>query len=168
LSREEVIRIFTDPDNFSKEKIMIFGINSASDRYRFFKETVLDEKKVSDKINEISGPLELVDRVAKTQTSYGYARPAEITSEVKTIPIQDKNGVSLPDSMSLLSGKYPYIRYLYIYARTDKKLSAKTIKLLKFILSENAQKSLIPQGLYPISESEKKANLEKIKKLSGQ
>jgi len=163
LSQDDVITIFTDPDNFSKKDISIFGINSATDRYRFFKNNILKNKNISDKINEIAGPLELVDLTAKTPMSFGYARPAETTSNVNIIAIRNSASTAvLPDRISVQNGKYPFVRYYYIYIRTDRALSDKTEKFIQYILSERGQSALIPHGLYPVSDAEKKSNLEKI------
>ncbi|MDH5655666.1 MAG: substrate-binding domain-containing protein [Spirochaetia bacterium] len=165
LSHENVISIFTGGMLDSFPQITVYGVNSASDRYRFFKETVLKGNKITDRIQEISGPLQLVDNVSQTENSFGYARPEETTSEIKILGIIKDGSIFYPEKKTVRNGKYPYARYYYIYI-TEQKPSEKTIEFLKYVLSSEGQKSLLPHGLYPISEKVRQETLQKIKLLN--
>lgn len=165
LTQKEITEIFTGPKTDSSAKI--FGVNSASDRFRFFRDTALMGNQVSDRIIELSGPLALVDRIAKEKNALGYARPAELTADVKIIGISVKNQVVFPDANSVQSGKYPFSRYYYIYVRTDRLLDSDTAKFLNHIISTEGQKMLIPHGLFPLSESDRMKSRLEIQKLTG-
>jgi phosphate transport system substrate-binding protein len=120
------------------------GINSASDRYFWFRRVALDMRTVSDRVLEAPGPLALVDRVAKGPLALGYARPLETTPHVKTLKVVQDAAALLPDAAD-----YPLRRYYYIYVTRP---SQETKAFLHFILSAEGQKSLKPLGLVPLEE----------------
>ncbi|MEQ9362815.1 MAG: substrate-binding domain-containing protein [Leptospirales bacterium] len=130
-----------------------FGVNSASDRYRWFRNHALEGAAVSDRVVEVSGPLALVDRVGESRHAFGYARPAELTDAVKDLAV---DGVRANESTAA-SGAYPYVRYLYVYIppRGDKRPNPEAIEFLRFILSPEQQSMLRPLGLYPLSERDR-------------
>lgn len=130
-----------------------FGVNSASDRYRWFRNAVLDGAAVSDRVVEVPGPLELVDRVGASRHAFGYARPAELTKSVKALPV---DGV-LADEATAVSGQYAYTRFLYVYlpARSEKRPNPRSVEFMRFILSPEQQDMLRPLGLYPLSAGDR-------------
>jgi len=147
------------------EKTAIYGVNSASDRFRWFKETVLNDAPLSDTILETAGPLSLVDAVAGANDAIGYARPAELTDRVKVIPVIVHGKPRTPDERSIRTGEYPLSRYLYLYV--SKKASPASIRFLSYILSTEGQKRLVPTGLYPLSETERKNGLATLHSLES-
>lgn len=122
-------------------KITAHGINTASDRYFFFRRAALDGRPGSDRVLEAPGPLALVDRVAKG-ASLGYARPLEATPAVKILRLTSDGKALAPEDAG-----YPLRRYYYIYVTSP---SNETKAFLKFVLSDDGQKALKPLGLVPL------------------
>jgi phosphate transport system substrate-binding protein len=137
-----------------------FGINSASDRYRWFREAALGGAEISDRVVEVAGPLELVDRVGQSRHAFGYARPAETTPAVKALPI---DGVELNDA-SVRGGAYPFTRYYYIYLPppNGERPNPQAVEFVRFVLSAEQQAILRPLGLYPLSASDRVAALDRL------
>jgi len=125
----------------------VYGVNSASERYRFFKDSVLKGKNYSDKVIEVPGPLELVDRVSKSEHAAGYVRPAEATDKVKILPVRYKDLLIFPDEASVTTGKYPVSRYYYIYIT---EINEKNKILIELLLSDHFQKKLLSWGLFSL------------------
>jgi len=125
-------------------KIHAFGVNSASDRYFWFKKFL--DKSISDRVLETSGPLSLVDKIAKTKGGIGYARPREILN-AKTLAIATDGRLFVPDRSSIASGSYPLTRYYYFYTIHP---STETKEFIKFVLSDEGQARLDPLGLFAV------------------
>ncbi|MCR9141933.1 MAG: hypothetical protein NXI24_06750 [bacterium] len=138
-----------------------FGVNSASDRYRWFRLAALKGDAVSDRVVEVPGPLELVDRVGASRHAFGYARPAELTAAVKDLPV---DGVRASESTAA-AGEYPYVRYLYVYIPPGQadRTNPEAVSFLRFVLSQDQQAMLRPLGLYPLSDADRAKAIALIK-----
>ena len=136
-----------------------FGINTASDRYRWFRAAVLDGRKEGDHVLEVSGPLELVDRVAQNAHAIGYARPAELTDFVRAPGLSDENQIAVaPTAQNIRRLAYPLTRTLYIYLPPQTRpeaLDGRTVAFLQFVLSPAGQAVLEPLGLYPLADGDR-------------
>lgn len=158
VEEEMLRRIYLDEDR--ENPVAIYGVNSASERFRFFRDTLLGGKQVADRILEMPGPLALVDRIAQEKSALGYARPAEADGRVKILEIKKDGVIFKADDQSIREGIYPYSRYYYIYIRGGKKPDADTIRFMNLVLSEKGQKMLYAYGLYPLSEKDRQKSLE--------
>ena len=136
-----------------------FGINTASDRYRWFRVAVLDGQKEGDHVLEVPGPLELVDRVGQNATAIGYARPAELTDSVRVLALSANNeGPIAPTAPNIRRLAYPLMRTLYIYMPPQTRpesLDARTAAFLQYVLSRAGQAVLEPLGLYPLADGDR-------------
>lgn len=138
-----------------------FGINSASDRYRWFRLAALNGDAISDRVVEVPGALDLVDRVGRSRHAFGYARPAELTDAVKALNV---DGVPANEATAT-SGEYPYTRYHYVYIppALENRPNAEAIDFLRFVLSAEQQAMLRPLGLYPLNAKDRAAALASLK-----
>ena len=156
---EDLFPYIAETEHHGRE-LDAFGVNSASDRYRWFREVALAGDAISDRVVEVAGPLELVDRVARSRHAFGYARAAELTDGVKALPV---DGVALNEETAT-AGTYAYTRYYYVYipAESDHAINPEAIAFLRFILSEPQQAILRPLGLYPLNANDRAAALAKL------
>lgn len=171
ITSEQVLRIFhempgTLADVFpgTDGSPQTFGINSATDRFRWFREIALQGKKFSDRITETGGPLELVDRVGASVGGFGYARLAELTAKVRPLAIRRPGGESVALTRKTATrGVYPYVRFHYIYIPPPvAKPDGKALEFLRLILSPEGQARLLPLGLFPLAEVDRKESLKQI------
>lgn len=150
-----------------------FGQNTASDRYRWFKAAVLgDAGEFSDRVIEVPGPLELVERVAATGPAYshgfGYARPAELTDGVTPLRLKkNADAPSLaPTEENLTNGAYALARFYYVYLPPPgaaQRPDPRALSFLEFILAPDSQELLRPLGLYPLSAADRAGSLQTLR-----
>ncbi len=173
MRQEEIASVFEKgPGNYRIERATsqiqdVYGINSASDRYRWFKEAALQGRNYTDRIHELPGPLTLVDSVANSRAGIGYARPAEMTDRVKAVVIDTGKEKILLNAQSASAGKYPYVRFYYIYVSSvnNQGMRKTTLDFLEMTLSPDGQKILPDLGLFALSEQDRLRSLERIARL---
>lgn len=151
--------------------LSVHGVNSASDRYRWFREVALEGAEVSDRVREESGPLALADAVAKSRHGFGYARPAEIAPGARMLPLLAADGRTRMalDEPTFVSGNYPLSRYYYLYLPPAgaRAVRPEVFAFLRDILSPERQAGLRSLGLYPLSESARQKSLSAVEAAAG-
>jgi len=149
-----------------------YGLNSAGDRYRWFKDTVLGGQDFSDRVLEMSGPLLLVDRVGRSRAGFGYARTAEISEGVRALAIELADGRTVSaDAKTAASGAYPIARFYHIYLPPPARaISRATADFMRLVLSPEGQGMLTPLGLYPLSAADRLKSLKVLEraKIAGE
>lgn len=139
--------------DWGRMQISIYGRNSASGTYGFFKEHVLSKGDYKTTVKEQPGSSAVVQGVTSDQGGIGYSGIGYKTSGVKAAAVGTTEGQLFePTYENCLSGKYPIARFLYIYV--NKKPNAPMDKLthefLKFVLSKEGQEIVIKDGYFPL------------------
>jgi phosphate transport system substrate-binding protein len=148
-------------DDWDSLPISVYGRNSASGTYAYFKEHALKKGDYKDTVKEQPGSAAVVNAVANDRAGIGYSGIGYRTSEVRAIPIGKKANAKLvePSFENALSGKYPLGRTLYIYIPKKPKqpLDPMVREFLKFALSKEGQEIVVKDGYgaLPISVLEK-------------
>lgn len=134
--------------------LSLFGRNSASGTYGFFKEHALSKGDYKDTVKEQPGSASVVMGVTENRSGIGYSGIGYKTSGVKAIALSAKEGEAAaePNYENVLSGKYPLSRTLYIYVgkEPNKPLPAVTAEFLKFVLSKEGQEIVVKDGYLPL------------------
>jgi phosphate transport system substrate-binding protein len=142
---------------FASRTISIYGRNSASGTYGYFKEHALFKGDYKDSVKEQPGSSSVVQSVGSDRFAIGYSGIGYATSEVRAVPISDQNkngGAAFETTYeNALSGKYPISRYLYIYINKDPKkpIDPLTREFLKFALSREGQEIVVKDGFLPLT-----------------
>lgn len=140
--------------DWAKMPISLFGRNSASGTYAFFKEHTLQKGDYRDTVKEQPGSAAVVNGIAADRAGIGYSGIGYRTSEVRAIPLakDDKSPAVEPTFANALKGDYPLGRTLYIYVA--KKPGGPMPKLveefLKFVLSHEGQEVVVKDGYGPL------------------
>ena len=94
--------------------LSLYGRNSASGTYGFFKEHALGKGDFKDEVKEQPGSAAVVQGVAKDRAGIGYSGIGYRTSEVRALPLAKKTGGEFvePSFDNALNGKYPMGRAL--------------------------------------------------------
>ncbi len=134
--------------------ISLYGRNSVSGTYAFFKEHALLKGDFKDAVKEQPGTAAVVNGVAGDRSAIGYGGIGYTTADVRALPLA-KNGDSPlvePTFENALAGKYPLGRALYIYvAKKPNEPLPPTIKeFLKFVLSKKGQEIVVKDGFGPL------------------
>ena len=139
---------------WANKPISIYGRNSASGTYGYFKDHALFKGDYKDTVKEQPGSASVVLGVTEDKGGIGYSGIGYKTSGVKAIDLSKKGGQAYePTYSNVLEGKYPLGRLLYIYvAKEPNKPLPKLIKeFLKFVLSKEGQEIVVKDGYLPLT-----------------
>jgi len=148
--------------------ISLYGRNSASGTYGFFKEHALFKGDFKDNVKEQPGSSSVVQSVGTDRFAIGYSGIGYLTSEVKAVKVADDgryNGLAFePSYENCLNGKYPLARFLYIYVNRNPKkpMDPMTREFLKFVLSREGQEIVVKDGYYPLTGKMEQDELKKV------
>ena len=140
-------------DAWKGRPISLFGRNSASGTYGFFKEHALGKGDFKNHVKEQPGSSAVVQGVSTDLYALGYSGIGYITSGVRAVPIGET-----PDTLAeatyenALSGDYPMARFLLIYInkKPGQPLDNLTAEFIKFIQSKEGQSIVLKDGYYPL------------------
>ncbi len=152
--------------DWANRPISLYGRNSASGTYGFFKEHTLANGDYKDTVKEQPGSASVVQGVTEDRFGIGYSGIGYKTSGVKAVPLADKEGGAYSDGSydDVRSGKYPLNRFLslYINRAPGKPLDPLTREFVKFILSREGQEVVVKDGYLPLSADVVKQELAKL------
>ena len=136
--------------------VSIYGRNSASGTYGFFKKKVLKKGDYKDRVKEQPGSASVVQGVTEDQGGIGYSGIGYRTSGVRVIPLSAKSGGNFyePTFVNASAGKYPLARFLYVYVNKapGKPLPPLLSEFLKFVYSQEGQMVVIKDGYFPLPQ----------------
>jgi phosphate transport system substrate-binding protein len=153
--------------DWAARPISLYGRNSASGTYGFFKEHTLSNGDYKDSVKEQPGSASVVQGVTEDRFGIGYSGIGYRTSGVRVVALSDKPGVFSDGSYAdVKSGKYPLNRFLYIYINKapGKPLDPIVKEFVKLILSKEGQEVVVKDGYLPLTPqivTEELAKLEK-------
>ncbi len=134
--------------------ISIYGRNSASGTYAYFKEHALGKGDYKDTVKEQPGSAAVVNSVANDRAGVGYSGIGYKTSEVRAIPLAKgpEDSLAEPTFANALAGKYPLGRALYVYVNKNLGEAPEPVvkEFLKFVLSRDGQEIVIKDGYGPL------------------
>jgi phosphate transport system substrate-binding protein len=150
--------------DWSGRPLSLYGRNSASGTYGFFKENVLGNGDFKDTVKEQPGSASVVQGVTEDRFGIGYSGIGYKTSGVKVVALEDKGGVSDGSYADVVSGKYPLARFLYVYVNKapGKALDPVVREFLKLVFSKEGQEIVLKDGYYPLPAKIVQEELAKI------
>jgi phosphate transport system substrate-binding protein len=138
---------------WATKPVQLFGRNSVSGTYGYFKEEALCKGDFKANVNEQPGSASVVQSVSSTLNGIGYSGIGYKTSGVRAVPLADKSGtVEEATEANALSGKYPLSRFLYVYVNKapNKPLAPLEAEFVKMVLSKQGQEAVIKDGYIPV------------------
>jgi phosphate transport system substrate-binding protein len=134
--------------------ISLYGRNSASGTYGFFKEHALCNGDYKDTVKEQPGSASVVQGVAEDQYAIGYSGIGYRTSGVKALALSPKEGEPFIETepKEVYAGKYPLSRFLYVYINQapNKPLDPLVKQFLLYVLSRDGQEVVVKDGYLPL------------------
>ncbi|MEW6218742.1 MAG: phosphate ABC transporter substrate-binding protein [Thermodesulfobacteriota bacterium] len=134
--------------------ISLYGRNSASGTYGYFKEHALAKGDFKDTVKEQPGSAAVVMAITEDKAAIGYSGIGYLTSGVKALALSAADGKPAfePTYDNVLSGKYPLSRMLYIYVVKDpaKPLDSLVSEFLRYALSQEGQQIVVKDGYLPL------------------
>ena len=136
--------------------IQLYGRNSVSGTYGYFKKKALCKGDFKNNVNEQPGSASVVQSVSASLNGIGYSGIGYKTSGVRALPLSKKgNNYVAANMANAISKKYPLSRFLYVYVNKhpNKPLAPMEAEFLKMILSKSGQKIVEKDGYIPLPTS---------------
>ncbi len=151
---------------WANRPIQLYGRNSVSGTYGYFKKKALCKGDYKDSVNEQPGSASVVQGVTKSINGLGYSGIGYKTSGVKAVPLAKKGNdyiEATPENAS--NGTYPLGRFLYVYVNKhpNKGLPPLESEFIKMVLSKTGQLVVVKDGYIPLPAKVADAQLSKIK-----
>jgi phosphate transport system substrate-binding protein len=142
---------------WASRSIQLYGRNSVSGTYGYFKEHALCNGDFKNNVNEQPGSASVVQGVTKSLNGIGYSGIGYKTSGVKAVPLAKSEGEEpIPATTeSAVSGKYPLARALYVYINKhpNKPLAPLEREFIKMVLSKAGQRVVVKDGYIPLTSA---------------
>ncbi|RNF51718.1 phosphate ABC transporter substrate-binding protein PstS family protein [Marinomonas hwangdonensis] len=139
---------------WSNRDIQLFGRNSVSGTYGYFKENALYKGDFKNSVNEQPGSASVVQSVSTSLNSIGYSGIGYTTSSVRALPIAKREGDAFVGATkeNAAAGKYPLSRFLYVYINKapNKPLEPLQREFIKMVLSKVGQEVVVKDGYVPL------------------
>src|SRR5688572_27777469 len=143
--------------DWAARPLSLYGRNSASGTYGFFKEHVLKNGDYKDTVKEQPGSASVVQGVTNDRYGIGYSGIGYRTSGVRIVPLAESDGGATSEGSydDVVSKKYPLARYLYVYANKGpgKPLDPLVKEFLKLVLSRDGQEVVVKDGYLPLTSA---------------
>jgi phosphate transport system substrate-binding protein len=140
---------------WAKKPISIYGRNSASGTYGYFKKVALGKGDFKNTVKEQPGSASVVQSVSVDKYSIGYSGIGYKTAGVKVISLSEEQGGEYvaPTAEMAYSGDYPLARFLLVYVnkKPGETLTPLTFEFLRLVLSKEGQKVVVKDGYFPVS-----------------
>lgn len=133
--------------------LQLFGRNSVSGTYGYFKQKALCQGDFRNNVNEQPGSASVVQSVSTSLNSIGYSGVGYQTTGIRALPISRKGSDYVaPTIENAASGRYPLARYLYIYVNKhpERPLPPLESEFIRFILSYQGQDLVKKDGYVPL------------------
>jgi phosphate transport system substrate-binding protein len=139
---------------WASRDIALYGRNSVSGTYGYFKEKALCKGDFKRNVAEQPGSASVVQSVTGQMNAIGYSGIGYKTSGVRALPLSKKDGEPLvePDAKNAISGAYPLARVLYVYVnkRPNQPLPPLEREFVKLVLSKQGQEVVVKDGFVPL------------------
>jgi len=147
--------------------IQLFGRNSVSGTYGYFKKKGLCKGDFKATVNEQPGSASVVQSVSASINGIGYSGIGYKTSGVKAVSLTKKDGKPFiaATKENAANGTYPLSRYLYVYVNKhpNKPLSPLEREFVKMVLSKVGQEVVVKDGYVPLSAKIAEKELARLK-----
>ncbi len=139
---------------WASRDIQVFGRNSVSGTYGYFKKVALCKGDYKNGVNEQPGSASVVQAVTSSMNAIGYSGIGYKTSGVRAVPLSKKTDGKFIDASpeNAVTGAYPLSRFLYVYVNKhpNKPLSPVDKEFIKLVLSQQGQEVVIKDGYIPL------------------
>ena len=141
---------------WADKPIRMYGRNSASGTYGYFKKHALFKGDYKDSVNEQPGSSSVVQGIASDKYGIGYSGIGYMTSDVRAVALSTDTGKN-PEfiaavSENAYSGDYPLSRFLYLSVnyKPGSQLDNLRAEFVKYVFSKNGQADVLKDGYLPV------------------
>ena len=153
--------------DWANRPISLYGRNSASGTYGYYKEVALFNGDYKDSVKEQPGSSTVVQGVASDKYAMGYSGIGYKTADVRAVAISAKQGAKCFEATAdnAYAGDYPISRFLYIYTNVNpnEKLDPVRAEFIKYVYSKPGQQAVVKDGFFPVTWSLASQDLKTMK-----
>ncbi len=139
--------------DWANRPISLYGRNSASGTYGYFKDVALCGGDYSPAVREQPGSSTVIQGVAVDLGGIGYSGIGYATADVKPLAIRGEDGQCYrPTADNAVTGDYPIARFLYVYVNKNpnEPLEPLRAEFIRYIYSRQGQEDVIRAGFFPV------------------
>ncbi|HHX90425.1 MAG TPA: phosphate ABC transporter substrate-binding protein PstS family protein [Paracoccus sp.] len=146
---------------WAERPISLYGRNSASGTYGFFKDVALFGGDYSADVREQPGSSTVIQGVAADMGGVGYSGVGYGTADVRALEISGDDGVC-HSTDAAPSGEYPIARFLYIYMNVDPNATLEPLRaeFVRYVYSQQGQSDVLRAGFFPVVSAIADTDLE--------
>lgn len=139
---------------WANKPIALYGRNSASGTYGYFKDKALFGGDFKDSVSEQAGSSSVVQSVATDKFAMGYSGIGYITADVRAVPLAESASAEPIEATvdNAYSGEYPLARYLLVYVnyKPGSQLEPLRREFVRYMFSREGQLVVVKDGYFPI------------------
>ena len=140
--------------SWAARPVQLYGRNSVSGTYGYFKEFALCKGDFKNTVNEQPGSASVVQGITKSINAIGYSGVGYKTSGVRAVPLAKKPDEAYIEATAenAVAGKYPLSRLLYIYVNKhpNNPLPPLEMEFVKMVMSKTGQTVVLKDGYIPL------------------
>lgn len=152
---------------WADRSIQMYGRNSVSGTYGYFKEKALCKGDFRNEVNEQPGSASVVQGVSASINGIGYSGMGYVTAGIKAVPLAKKAGDPYyeANAENASNGKFPLARMLYVYVNkpANKPMEPAVKEFMTLVLSKQGQEVVFKDGYVPLPKSVADRELAKLK-----
>jgi phosphate transport system substrate-binding protein len=139
---------------WERRDFQLFGRNSVSGTYGYFKDVALCGGDFKNNVNEQPGSASVVQSVSTSINGIGYSGIGYRTSSVRAVPIARNADSDFFEATpeNAVAGNYPLARFLYVYVNKapNTELPPLEREFIKLIMSQAGQGIVMKDGYIPL------------------
>lgn len=139
---------------WASRSIQLYGRNSVSGTYGYFKENALCDGDFRNSVNEQPGSASVVQSISTSLNGIGYSGIGYVTSGVRALPLAEDADAGFVEATpeNAVSGEYPLGRFLYVYVNKhpNQPLEPLVREFVRMILSQQGQRVVVKDGYIPL------------------
>jgi phosphate transport system substrate-binding protein len=142
---------------WANKPISLYGRNSASGTYGYFKEHALFKGDYKDTVKEQPGSSSVVQGVASDKYAIGYSGIGYVTADVRPVPLaadaKSPFVEAAPDNA--YSGNYSLSRFLYLYVNVQPSAPLDPLRreFIRYVFSRQGQEVVVKDGYFPVTQA---------------
>jgi phosphate transport system substrate-binding protein len=151
---------------WANKPVRLYGRNSASGTYGYFKKVALCKGDFRDTVKEQPGSASVVQGVTEDPYGIGYSGIGYRTSGVKAVALAKKAGdpYGTVEPADVYAGRYPLARFLYLYVNDppNSPIDPLVREFIRFVLSKEGQEIVVKDGYLPVAHGIVQQELSKL------
>ena len=153
---------------WADKPIILYGRNSASGTYGYFKKHALFQGDYKDSVKEQPGSSSVVQGIASDKYGIGYSGIGYMTSDVRAVPLSSEAGSDVvfmaAEPANAYSGDYPLARFLYLSVnyKPGSKLDDLRAEFVRFVFSKEGQEVVVKDGYLPVPATVAREELKSV------